>query len=132
MTNGSIGFETDVEFVKRKSSIIAQAIAVNVLCIFFIGISVVAGGSGAGWIFIISLIALIAGNIDLLYQWRKITHVVWTKQALAEFEMVKLAEGTKAAAIAQVVYSDKKCRRCGVVVAPDSMFCYKCGQKFEQ
>ena len=62
------------------------------------------------------------------HNWRKISHIVWTKQAIREYEDKKVdVEEAR-----RHVVSSRKCPSCGATAAPDDIFCTQCGHRIPE
>ena len=62
------------------------------------------------------------------HNWRKISHIVWTKQAIREYEdkKVDVEEAHRH------VVSSRKCPSCGAIAATDDIFCTQCGHRISE
>jgi len=111
----------DIEYGKRK----VEAIVITIIGIILtFPVSIIIGSYTMNfWVFlflvIIGLMIVAYGS----YYWHKVTHIVWTKQAIREYEERKLA----AIQGYHHVTSSRKCPSCGAPVAPDDIFCSQCG-----
>jgi hypothetical protein len=125
----------DFEYVRRKSGA-GLMIFVGILVLIFFTIF----GIGAANIFLM-ILGLIIGLALIIYGsyvWKKVTHIVWTKQAIremmdkdhrAEQDFIQRYENTSNALRN---FDGKSCPNCGNVSSDDDMFCMECGFKFSQ
>lgn len=118
----------DLEYGRRKIGAVLLGVVgfiVLVLSIFFI-IGGIAGGGAMG---VMGIFMLIGGGLMIgyaSYLWHKITHVVWTKQAIREmWDKQQKAESE------YYQTSNKKCPSCGFPFEQDDVYCPNCGTELQ-
>jgi RNA polymerase subunit RPABC4/transcription elongation factor Spt4 len=128
----------DLEYARRKIGAALMIIFGFIIFFVFIVISLGAGSGnyvGAFTIIIfgccISLFLIIYGS----YLWRKVTHVVWTKQAIREMmdkdfqAEQKYLKNYQQNSENKQKANTKTCSSCGEILTEDDIYCPECGIK---
>jgi RNA polymerase subunit RPABC4/transcription elongation factor Spt4 len=119
----------DLEFVRRKIGAIVL-ILIGIFGMIYSGYITITSKELAGGLILLCFFGFIA--IYGGYLWKKVTHVVWTKQAIREV----MDREMRAEADFQGRYSQSPgyqkgqfptCPQCGVTVDTDDTFCPDCG-----
>ena len=121
----------DREWARRKTEALIETIVGFIIMIpgSILFLSTCVGNSvfcvSFAWvIFFIGIAIFLHGY----HNWRKISHIVWTKQAMREYEDKKVAvEETH-----RQVVSSRKCPSCGATAATDDIFCTQCGHRISE
>jgi len=114
----------DIEWAQRKSGAVLEMILGFVIFILAIPLPMLITGPSIPMTLILFFIGIMLFSHGR-HVYNKVTHIVWTKQAIREYDDKK----TAAKEVYNAVTSNFKCPNCGTLVNLDAKFCSQCASK---